>query len=285
MSPGTGRIARRFAALRAGGRGGLIPFITAGDPDRERSLALLKGLARAGADLIEVGVPFSDPMADGPAIQAASKRALAGGQTLDGTLAMVASLREADDDTPVVLMGYYNPIYSYGPQRFARDAAAAGVDGLIVVDLPPEEDAELAGPAAASGLDMVRLIAPTTGDARLATIVANAGGFIYVVSITGVTGTASATADDIAAAVGRVRRHTALPVAVGFGVRTPGQAATIAGVADAAVVGSALVDRLAGHADGDPVGSALEFVGSLAAAVRSSSRRERAREPEAGRPG
>jgi tryptophan synthase alpha chain len=277
----TGRIARRFAALKKEGRAGLVTFVTAGDPDAATSAAILAGLPGAGADIIELGMPFTDPMADGPAIQAASLRALGAGQTTRKTLAMVRAFRMRDDDTPVVLMGYYNPVYAYGTEAFARDAAAAGVDGLIVVDLPPEEDAELRAPAAAAGLDLVRLTAPTSDDRRLPVLVENISGFVYHVSIAGITGTRSAETASVAGAVARIRRFTSLPVAVGFGIRTPDQAAAIARVADAAVVGSAIVERIAaavaaGGQAGESGDSAdlarnvLGFVGQLAEGVRGA---------------
>src|SRR6267154_2940786 len=224
------RIERRFTQLRAEGRAGLVIYLTAGDPDPETSFALFSGLAGAGADLIEIGTPFSDPMADGPSVQADGTRALKAGTTLRSPLAMVRRLRQADPDTPYVLMGYYNPIYRYGAETFARDAVAAGVDGAIVVDLPPEEDAELAEPARAAGLDVVRLATPTSDEARLPAIVAHASGFLYYVAITGITGTRSADAADVRAAVARLRRFTQLPVAGGFGIKTPAQAAQVAQV-------------------------------------------------------
>jgi len=239
------RIERRFAALREEGRAGLVTYLTAGDPDPDTAARLFSGLAAAGADLIEIGMPFSDPMADGPVIQEAGQRALKQGMTLRRTLALVRELRRADDTTPIVLMGYYNPIYRYGADAFARDAVSAGVDGVIVVDLPPEEDAELTGPARAAGLDFVRLATPTSDDRRLPHIVERASGFIYYVAIAGITGTRSADAASVATSVIRLRRFTALPVAVGFGIRTPEQAAEVARAADAAVVGSSLVQRLA----------------------------------------
>ena len=263
------RIARRFAQLREEGRAGLVIYLTAGDPDPDTSLELFQGLAGAGADLVEIGMPFSDPMADGPAIQAAGQRALKAGMTLRKTLAMVRRLRERDDDTPYVLMGYYNPIYRYGAEAFARDAAAAGVDGAIVVDLPPEEDAELAGPARAAGLAIVRLATPTSDDKRLPAIVGNLDGFLYYVAITGITGTRSADAADVERAVSRIRKYTDLPVAVGFGLRTPEQAAAIARFADAAVVGTALVDTVAQHLDGKGLANAIHAqVAALAEGVR-----------------
>ncbi|MBI4185093.1 MAG: tryptophan synthase subunit alpha [Proteobacteria bacterium] len=272
------RIERRFAALRAAGRGGLIAFISAGDPDPETSMALLEGLPGAGADLIELGVPFTDPMADGPIIQAGSQRALKAGASTRRTLEMVRRFREADAGTPIVLMGYYNPLYVYGPERFSRDAAAAGVDGLIVVDLPPEEGEELRLPAEAAGLALVMLATPTTDERRLPAVLAHAGGFIYYVSITGITGTRSAAAEAVRAALVRLRHHTALPVAVGFGIREPAQAAEVARVADAAVVGSALVERVArnldaaGRAKPGLVADVLALVGGLAAAVKGARR-------------
>ena len=276
MSAGEGRLERRFEALREAGRGGFVSYISAGDPDRETSLAILRGLPAAGADVIEIGVPFTDPMADGPAIQAANQRALRGGMTLRGTLEMVQEFRRQDNDTPIALMGYFNPIYRYGVEAFSRDAAAAGIDGLIVVDLPPEEDAELRVPALAAGLRVIRLTAPTSDDRRLPRILEGAGGFIYHVAITGITGTTSASADAVAAAVERLRRHTDLPLAVGFGIRTPEQAAEVARVADAAVVGSALVQRIADcleHEKPEPeeiVESVLSLVRDLSGGVRSA---------------
>ncbi len=241
------RIERRFDGLRRERRAGLVIYLTAGDPDPETSARLFSGLAAAGADLIEIGVPFSDPMADGPPIQAAGQRALQAGMRLAGTLALVRRLRRDDDATPIVLMGYYNPIYRYGVERFARDAAAAGVDGVIVVDLPPEEDAELGGPARAAGLDIIRLATPTSDARRLPRIVEGAGGFIYYVAIAGITGTSSADSGAVAAAVARLRGVTALPIAVGFGIKNSEQAMQVARAADAVVVGSALVERLAAH--------------------------------------
>ena len=268
------RIAKCFSALREEGRGGLVTYLTAGDPDPNTSARLLAGLAQAGADLIEIGMPFSDPMADGPAIQEAGQRALKQGMTLRRTLTLVRELRRADDATPIVLMGYYNPIYRYGAEAFARDAVGAGVDGVIVVDLPPEEDAELALPARAAGLDLIRLAAPTSDEKRLPRIVEHATGFLYYVAIAGITGTRSAESADVKSAVTRLRRFTRLPIAVGFGIRTPEQAAAVARAADAAVVGSALVQRLALNLDPDDtakpglVDAVLTDVRALAVGVR-----------------
>ncbi|MFG1464459.1 tryptophan synthase subunit alpha [Xanthobacter sp. DSM 24535] len=275
----TTRITARFADLAAEGRPGLVTFITAGDPDAATSLAVLKALPAAGADLIELGVPFTDPMADGPAIQAAGLRALKGGQTLAKTLGMVRAFREGDHKTPVVLMGYFNPIYVYGVPRFLEDAKAAGVDGLIVVDLPPEEDDELCLPALAAGLDFIRLATPTTDDKRLPAVLAHTAGFVYYVSITGITGSATPDADLVSAAVARIKGHTDLPVAVGFGVKTPAQAAAIAAGADAVVVGSALVDVVRasldenGAATPGTVADVEALVRELAGAVRGVRRR------------
>jgi tryptophan synthase alpha chain len=272
----TGRIERRFAALREKGRAGLVTYLTAGDPDPETSARLFAGLAAAGADLIEIGMPFSDPMADGPVIQDAGQRALKQGMTLRRTLALVRELRRADETTPIVLMGYYNPIYRHDADAFARDAVAAGVDGVIVVDLPPEEDAELTVPARLAGLDFVRLATPTSDDQRLPRIVEHASGFIYYVAIAGITGTRSADAASVTAAVSRLRRFTQLPVAVGFGIRTPEQAAEVAKAADAAVVGSSLVQRLAfnlepdGRAKPGLVKAVLADVRALAEGVRAA---------------
>lgn len=270
------RIDKRFATLKEQGRAALITFISAGDPDLETSKRILQGLPAAGADIIELGMPFSDPMADGPAIQASSLRALRAGHNMKKTLQMVADFRKQDDETPVVLMGYYNPIYSYGIDRFLADAKDAGVDGLIIVDLPPEEDEELCLPALRAGLNFIRLATPTTDDERLPAVLANTNGFVYYVSITGITGTASAANADITAAVERLRRHTDLPIAVGFGIKTPDQAAAVAAVADAAVVGSAIVSRIADNldAEGRPkpglVDDVLGMVRGLAEGVRSA---------------
>ena len=243
------RLARRFEALRAAGRGGLVTFVTAGDPALDSSAALLRQLPSVGADVIELGMPFSDPMADGPAIQASSQRALAAGMTLAKTLSMVGTFREDDDKTPVILMGYFNPIYQYGSQNFVEDAVAAGVDGLIIVDLPPEEDDELCHPAMTAGLHWIRLVTPTTDDRRMPTVLKNTSGFVYYVSIAGITGTRSASADVIRPALRRLNQHTDLPVAVGFGIRTPEQVGEVVNDADAAVVGSALVREIERNLD------------------------------------
>jgi tryptophan synthase alpha chain len=272
----SGRIERRFAALKEEGRAGLVTYLSAGDPDRATFARILEGLPGAGADLIEVGMPFTDPMADGPSIQAASLRALAAGMTLKGVLDLVRAFRRADDETPVVLMGYYNPIWSFGPERFLDEARAAGADGLIVVDLPPEEDDELCLPALARGLDFIRLATPTTDDRRLPKVLTNTRGFIYYVSITGITGVGAPVVELVGRAVSRIKRHTELPVAVGFGIREPGQAAEVARVADAAVVGSALVDQIARSLDGEGrpqpglVEDLLAKVRALAEGMRSA---------------
>jgi tryptophan synthase alpha chain len=270
------RIERRFAQLKQEGRAGLVIYLMAGDPDPDTSLALFEGVAEAGADLIEIGMPFSDPMADGPSIQAAGLRALKAGATLRSTLAMVRRLRERDADTPFVLMGYYNPIYRYGAEAFAKDAVAAGVDGAIIVDLPPEEDAELAGPARAAGLDLVRLATPTSDEARLPAVVNHASGFIYYVAIAGITGTRSADAAAVRAAIQRLRKFTKLPVAAGFGIKNPAQAADVAKAADAAAIGTVIVDRLALNLDPDGrakpglVDAVLADIRALAAGVRTA---------------
>jgi tryptophan synthase alpha chain len=245
------RIATRFAALKAEGRAGLVTFITAGDPDRATAQAILEGLPGSGADLIELGLPFSDPSADGPVIEAASHRALKAGASLNMTLDMVRAFRRKDRATPIILMGYYNPIYAHGVEAFAKDAAAAGVDGLIVVDLPPEEAEELAKPARAQGIDIIYLTAPTTDDKRLPSVLASASGFVYYVSIAGITGAAAASESAVEQAVARLRRHTGLPIAVGFGIKTPEQVAAIGRLADAAVVGSAIVAKVAAGLDGE----------------------------------
>ncbi|MGO9005056.1 MAG: tryptophan synthase subunit alpha [Beijerinckiaceae bacterium] len=271
----TTRIDTCFAALAADRRAGLVTFVMAGDPDLATSLALLKALPAAGADLVELGMPFTDPMADGPAIQAAGLRALRAGTTLAKTLALVAEFRASNITTPLVLMGYYNPIYVYGVDRFLAAAKAAGVDGLIVVDLPPEEDEELCLPALRAGLNFIRLATPTTDDARLPAVLANTSGFVYYVSITGITGAATPDYSAVEAAVGRIKSHTALPVAVGFGVKTAATAAAIAAGADAVVVGSALVEVLRASLDRDgaatpeSVAAVADLVRQLADGVRA----------------
>jgi len=272
------RIDARFKELAREGRAGLVMFLTAGDPDYETSLAIVKALPKAGADLIELGMPFTDPMADGPAIQASSQRALKAGQTLKKTLAMVRAFRESDTATPIVLMGYYNPIYIYGVERFLADAKAAGVDGLIVVDLPPEEDNELCLPALEAGIAFIRLATPTTDDHRLPAVLANTSGFVYYVSITGITGTAIPDTNRVIAAVARIKRHTKLPVAVGFGVKSATDARVIAAASDAVVVGSALVEAVRqsldreGRAGAKTVKAVTDLVASLAEGVRSARR-------------
>lgn len=268
------RIAARFADLKARQRAAFVPFVTAGDPDFDISLAILKALPGAGADVIELGMPFSDPMADGPAVQASSLRALKAGGNMNRTLELVRAFRDGDDKTPVVLMGYYNPIHVRGADRFAREAAEAGVDGLLVVDLPPEEDAVLLKPARALGLDVIRLVTPTTHDARLATVLNGASGYLYYVSITGVTGTKSFAEDAVRAALARIRKASSLPVAVGFGIKTPAQAAQIARIADAAVVGSAIVNVIAGRQGDDKdriVAAVTELCRSLADSIHAPS--------------
>lgn len=270
------RISRRFAALAAEGRPALVTFVMAGDPGFDASLALVQALPQAGADVIEIGMPFSDPMADGPAIQAAGLRALHGGMTLTKTLELVRRFRRGDDTTPIVLMGYYNPIYVYGSDRFVADAKAAGVDGLIVVDLPPEADDELCLPAMAAGLNFIRLATPTTDDHRLPRVLANSSGFVYYVSINGITGSAAPDNSMVASAVARIKRHTGLPVAVGFGVRTAEQAREIGHNADGVVVGSALVGAIAASLDGDgratakTVPAVVALVADLAVGVRAA---------------
>lgn len=239
------RLQTRFAELKQANRAALVTFVTAGDPDYDASLAILKGLPEAGADVIELGMPFTDPMADGPAIQLANIRALGGKQNMVKTLQMVREFRTGNQDTPLVLMGYYNPIYAYGVARFIADAKAAGVDGLIVVDLPPEHNDELCDPAQAAGLDFIRLTTPTTDDERLPVVLAGSSGFVYYVSVAGVTGAGAATLAHVEQAVARLRRHTDLPVCIGFGIRSPEHAASVARLADGVVVGSALVDRIA----------------------------------------
>jgi len=275
----TTRIDHRFAALKEQGRAALVTFLTAGDPDTDTSLDILKALPDAGADVIELGMPFTDPMADGPAIQASSLRALKAGQNMKKTLAMVRAFRKDDDTTPIVLMGYYNPIYIYGVTKFLADAKAAGVDGLIVVDLPPEEDNELCVPALETGLNFIRLATPTTDDRRLPAVLENTSGFVYYVSITGITGMAAPDTGKVTDAVARIKRHTSLPVAVGFGVRTAAQARAIARAADGVVVGSALIDALKaslsrnGKATRKTVKAVTDLVAVLAKGVRGARRK------------
>ncbi|HEY2068497.1 MAG TPA: tryptophan synthase subunit alpha [Rhizomicrobium sp.] len=265
------RIAAKFAELKKANRAAFVPFVTAGDPDAETSFAILETLPGAGADLIEIGVPFSDPMADGPAIQASSQRALKAGMTVPKVFDLVRRFRKKDAKTPIILMGYYNPIHAYGTARFAKDAAAAGVDGLITVDLPPEEDEVLRAPASAHGIDVVRLATPTTDEARLATILNGASGFLYYVSIAGVTGTKSYAQDDVRQAVERLKAQAQIPCCVGFGIKTPEQAGEIARFADGAVVGSAIVARIAeGGEKVALVNGIAAFCAALAASVHRS---------------
>lgn len=270
------RIDTRFAALKAEGRAALVTFVMAGDPGYEASLEILRGLPEAGADIIEIGMPFSDPMADGPPIQAAGLRALKAGQTLRKTLQLVADFRRTDGETPLVLMGYYNPIYIYGVDRFLADALAAGADGLIVVDLPPEEDAELCLPALKAGLNFIRLATPTTDDRRLPRVLENTSGFVYYVSVTGITGAATPDFDEVGRAVARIKRHTDLPVAVGFGVKNADHARAVARGADGVVVGSALVETVRkslddeGRATEKTVRAVMDLVRELSAGVRSA---------------
>ena len=271
------RIDRRFEDLARQNRAALVTFVMAGDPDLETCLAILKALPEAGADVIELGMPFTDPMADGPAIQAAGLRALAAGTTLAKTLALTADFRKGDSTTPIVLMGYYNPVYVYGVEPFLRDAKAAGVDGLIIVDLPPEEDSELCLPALAAGLNFIRLATPTTDDARLPAVLAHTSGFVYYVSITGITGAAAPEPAKVASAVGRIKAHTKLPVAVGFGVKNAGSAAAIAAHANAVVVGSAIVEALRasldrhGKATEKSVEAVVGLVADIAKGVQSAA--------------
>jgi tryptophan synthase alpha chain len=269
------RIDRRFAKLKAEGRKGLVAFVTAGDPDYETSREVLLGLPGAGADLIEFGMPFSDPMADGPAVQASSLRALKAGQTMKRTLELVREFRRKDQDTPIVLFGYYNPIYVYPRERFLDDAVAAGADGLLVVDVPPEADAELCLPARERGLNFIRLATPTTDAKRLPTVLKNTSGFLYYVTITGITGAAAPEVKDVRSHVARIKKSTQLPVAVGFGIKTPAQAKEIAATADAVVVGSALVEAIRnslgqkGESTGNTVPAVLDLVKGLSGALRS----------------
>ncbi|WP_170598836.1 tryptophan synthase subunit alpha [Ruegeria arenilitoris] len=261
------RIDAKFATLKAEGKKAFVAYIMAGDPDYDTSLEIVRGLPGAGVDVIELGLPFTDPMADGPTIQAAGQRALDGGMTLQRTLDLAKAFRETDDTTPIVLMGYYNPIYSCGVGKFLADAKEAGIDGLIVVDLPPEEDDELCLPAQAAGLNFIRLATPTTDDKRLPRVLQNTSGFVYYVSITGITGAAEAKATDVGPEVARIKAATDLPVIVGFGINTPEKSRAIASVADGAVVGSAIVSQIAA---GKPVAEVLDFVKSLADGAHSA---------------
>lgn len=260
------RIDAKFADLRSKNKKAFVAYVMAGDPDYETSLAVVKGLPEAGVDIIELGLPFTDPMADGPTIQLAGQRALDGGMTLEKTLALATAFRETDDTTPIVLMGYYNPIYSRGVDRFLNDAKAAGIDGLIVVDLPPEEDSELCIPAQAAGLNFIRLATPTTDNNRLPRVLQNTSGFVYYVSITGITGSAEAEASDVGPEVARIKSQTDLPIIVGFGINTPEKSRSIATVADGAVVGSAIVSQIG---EGKPVGDILAFVKTLSDGAHS----------------
>lgn len=272
----TTRIDTRFAELQKQGRSAFVTFLMAGDPDPKTSLDIIKALPKAGADIIEIGMPFTDPMADGPSIQAAGLRALKAGMTLKKTLEMVRGFRKDDNTTPLVLMGYYNPIYIYGVDKFLVDAKSAGVDGLIIVDLPPEEDTELCLPAMKAGLNFIRLATPTTDDKRLPAVLANTSGFVYYVAITGITGSASADSNVVGEAVARIKRHTKLPVCVGFGIRTPEAARAIAANANGAVVGTALVDALRGSLDAEDratpktVTAVADLVSALAQGVRGA---------------
>jgi tryptophan synthase alpha chain len=270
------RIDRRFKALKNQNKAAFVAYVTAGDPEPETSLRIIQGLPKAGADVIELGMPFTDPMADGPAIQAAGLRALRAGANMRQTLGLVRKFRETDDETPIVLMGYYNPIYTYGVDAFLTDAKAEGVDGLIIVDLPPEEDSELCEPALKAGINFIRLASPTTDDKRLPAVLKNTSGFVYYVSVTGITGAGSAKIDDLEAAVRRIGRHTTLPISIGFGIKRPDQAAAVARIADGAVVGSAIIDQIAaaldanGAAKPDLVDRVLTFVASLARGVHDA---------------
>ena len=276
----TARMDKRFAALKSEGRPALVTYFMGGDPDYETALSIMKALPAAGADVIELGMPFSDPMADGPSIQAAGLRALNGGQTLAKTLAMAKAFRQGDEDTPIVMMGYYNPIYIYGVDRFIADALDAGVDGLIVVDLPPEMDDELCLPAVQAGLNFIRLATPTTDDKRLPTVLRNTSGFVYYISMNGITGSALPDPSLVSGAVGRIKGHTSLPVCVGFGVKTAEHARLIGASADGVVVGTAIVNRVAGSltADGKATAGTVEAVTSL---VRELAEGVRAARPVA----
>ena len=272
----TTRIDRRMAKLKTEGRAALVTYIMGGDPDYDTSLSIMKALPGAGADIIELGMPFSDPMADGPAIQAAGLRALKGGQTLKKTLAMAADFRKSDDETPIVMMGYYNPIYIYGVETFLKDAIASGIDGLIVVDLPPEMDEELCIPALKAGINFIRLSTPTTDEKRLPKVLQNTSGFVYYVSMTGITGSALPDTSKVATAVARIKAHTDLPVCVGFGVKTAEQARVIGASADGVVVGTAIVNAVAnvigkdGKVTADPAEAVATLVGGLAQGARAA---------------
>jgi tryptophan synthase alpha chain len=272
----TTRIDACFAELKKQRRSAFVTYVMAGDPDPATALAIVKALPKAGADIIELGIPFTDPMADGPSIQASGLRALKAGMTLKKTLDLVRGFRSDDNATPLVLMGYYNPIYIYGVDKFLADAKSAGVDGLIIVDLPPEEDTELCLPAIKAGLNFIRLATPTTDDKRLPAVLANTSGFVYYVAIAGITGTASADAKVVGEAVSRIKKHTSLPVCVGFGIRTPENARNIAERADGSVVGTALVDALSGSLDSEgratpgTVGAVADLVAALAQGVRGA---------------
>ncbi|CAN1593152.1 tryptophan synthase subunit alpha [Pseudomonas sp. B21-028] len=265
------RLQTRFAELKQQNRAALVTFVTAGDPNYDTSLAILKGLPAAGADVIELGMPFTDPMADGPAIQLANIRALGAQQNLAKTLQMVREFRKDNSETPLVLMGYFNPIHRYGVQRFIGEALDSGVDGLIVVDMPPEHNGELCDPAQAAGLDFIRLTTPTTDDVRLPTVLNGSSGFVYYVSVAGVTGAGAATLEHVEEAVARLRRHTDLPISIGFGIRTPEQAAAIARLADGVVVGSALIDHIASAETSEQaVDGVLSLCAALADGVRNA---------------
>jgi tryptophan synthase alpha chain len=272
-APDSGRLAARFAALKAKKQAGLVTFITAGDPDFASSAEIVKGLPKAGVDIIELGMPFTDPMADGPAIQSAGLRALKTGMNVPKLLELVRGFRQQDNETPIVLMGYYNPVYIYGVEKFLAEAKSAGVDGLIIVDLPPEEDSEMCLPAARAGINFIRLVTPTTDAKRLPVVLNHASGFLYYVSITGITGSKKVSTEPVKKALGEIRKHTRLPVAVGFGITTPEEARDVAAFADAVIVGSAIVNRIATHLDNQDkakkglAADVLGFVAELAKAV------------------
>ena len=269
------RITRKFDQLKSSGRKAFVAFVTAGDPDFDTSLQILESLPTAGADIIEVGMPFSDPMADGPSIQASSLRALRANMTLEQTLRLVDQFRKTDNETPIVLMGYYNPIYRYGPDKFVHECAARGVDGLIVVDLPPEEDRELCDPALTAGLHWIRLVTPTTNDERIASVLKNVSGFVYYISVLGVTGTKEVVTEQVSVAVDRLRNYTDLPIAVGFGIKTPERAKAVSEVADGIVIGSAIVDLvqnnidLAGTPEPELLTKVKDFVSDISKSIHS----------------